>query len=82
MECSNYIIIRVSYLSADFFKQYNIQEKVTKDGYVYIEVFKGMHGLPQAGTLSQELLEKLLNEKGYRQIARTPGLCTHAWIPI
>jgi hypothetical protein len=39
-------------------KQYNLREKMDKDGYLYIEVQKGMYGLPQAGILKQELLEQ------------------------
>ena len=36
-----------------------------------------MYGLPQVGLLAQELLEKRLNEKGYRQSKYTPGLWKH-----
>jgi hypothetical protein len=38
-----------------------------KDGYLYIEVQKGMYGLPHAGILAQELLEQRLNKHGYFQ---------------
>ena len=69
-------------LPDDFTKQYNLAAKVTKDGYVYIQVRKGMYGLLQAGKLAQELLEKRLNKKGYHQSELTPGLWTHKWRPI
>ncbi|KAL7480666.1 hypothetical protein ACHAW6_006339 [Cyclotella cf. meneghiniana] len=36
-----------------------------------------MYGLPQAGLLAQELLEKRLNAKGYKQSQYTPGLWRH-----
>ena len=61
---------------------YNLQEKATPEGYVYVEIKKGMYGLPQAGILAQELLEKRLNENGYKQSKYTPGLWTHTWRPI
>jgi len=41
-----------------------------------------MYGLPQAGILAQELLEKRLNAAGYKQSLNTPGLWTHQWRPI
>jgi len=63
-------------------KEYGSQGKVTKYGYVYVEVRKGIYGLPQAGLLAQELLEERLGEKGYKQNLHTPGLWTHEWRPI
>jgi len=41
-------------------KQYNLRDRATKEGFVYIEVRKGMKGLSQARLLGQELLEKQL----------------------
>ena len=41
-----------------------------------------MYGLPMAGILAQELLEKGLNSHGYQQSKYTPGLWTHKWRPI
>ena len=41
-----------------------------------------MYGLPQAGILAQQLLEKQLNDKGYSQDNLVPGLWTHSWRPI
>jgi len=41
-----------------------------------------MYGLPQAGLLANELLEKRLNEHGYHQSKLVPGLWKHEWRPI
>jgi hypothetical protein len=41
-----------------------------------------MYGLPQAGILAQELLEKRLNSHRYRQSNITPGLWHHNICPI
>ena len=49
---------------------------------VYIRVDKGMYGLPQAGLIAQQLLEKRLSEHGYRQSTTTPGFWKHDWRPI
>ena len=56
--------------------------KALADGNVYVEVRKGMYGLPQAGLIAQELFEKRLNSKGYHhQSEIIPGLWTHEWHP-
>ena len=41
-----------------------------------------MYGLPQAGLLANELLEKRLNKHGYRQSKLVPGLWKHDTRPI
>ena len=66
----------------DVIEDYNLRDKVEPNGYVYIEVRKGMYGLPQAGLLAQELFAKRLAKHGYKQSNVTPGLRTHEWHPI
>ena len=41
-----------------------------------------MYGLPQAGILAQQILEKRLNKKGYSQDNLVPCLWNHYWCPI
>ena len=41
-----------------------------------------MYGLPQAGILAQELLEKRLEKHGQKQSKFTPGFWTHEWRPV
>ena len=66
----------------DVIEHYNLKEKANKDGMVFVEIRKGMYGLPQAGLLAQELLEQRLNKHDYFQSMRTPGLWTHKWRPV
>ena len=66
----------------DVIAHYNLKEKQTKYGFIYIEVRKGMYGLSQAGQLAQELPEERLEENGYHQSEFTPGLWLHDWRPI
>ena len=40
--------------------EYNLQQKATPNGYVYLDICKGMYGLPQEGFLEQNLLDKIL----------------------
>jgi hypothetical protein len=41
-----------------------------------------MYGLPQAGIIAQELLEKRLLKVGYTQSKITPSYWKHEWRPI
>jgi fatty acid-binding protein DegV len=61
----------------DIIEQYNLKEKVSKDRFVFVEIRRGMCGLPQARHIAQELLEKRLNARGHHQSKFTPGLWTH-----
>ena len=72
-----YVHIRINDVPKEIIKQYNLHEKIDSEGYVYIEVRKGMYGLPQAGILAQKLLEERLNKHGYMQNKAIPGLWTH-----
>ena len=56
---------------------YNLHERVTPDGWVYIRCNQGMYGLPQAGSLGHDLLEERLNKAGYKQSLTVPGLWKH-----
>ena len=53
-----------------------------ENGTVHIEANKGMYGLPQAGLLANELLEKRLNKRGYFQSKLVPGLWKHKRRPV
>ena len=57
-------------------------EKATKGGSVYVEVRRGMYGLPQAGLLAQEQLSESLEEHGYYQSKIVQGLWHHKTRPI
>ena len=64
-----------------FVKQYDLDNK-SKNGYVYMEIRKGIYGLPQAGILANNLLRKRLTKFGYYEVAHTPGLWKHITCPI
>ena len=77
-----YLRLKLTNLPEDVIEEYGLKEKETKDGFVYVEIRKGMYGLPQAGLLAQELLEQRLGKQGYTQSKVTPGFWTHSWRPI
>ena len=72
-----YMRLKLTNLPNDFVQQYNLASKVTKYGYIYVEIRRVMYGNPQAGLLAQKLSEKRLDSKGCQQSKLTPGFWTH-----
>ncbi len=52
-----YMRMKLKDLPAEFVELYNLTNKVDSNGYIHINIQKGMYGLPQAGILAQELLK-------------------------
>ena len=77
-----YIRVSIRDIPEEIIQEYNLNSIVTDDGMIYIEAHRGMYGLPQAGLLANELLEKRLNKRGYQQSKLVPGLWKHEWRPI
>ena len=77
MKRKEYIKLKLEDIPREVIKEYDLTNIATKDDSVYIEVLKGMYGLPQAGLLAQELLEKRLAKRGYYQSNIVPGLWKH-----
>ena len=82
MERYEYVRIKIDDIPQEIIDEYNLTSKLASDGHVYVEIRKGMYGLPQAGILAQQLLEKRLNAHGYSQSKAVPGLWTHKTRPI
>jgi hypothetical protein len=59
----------------------NLRRKA-KNGFVYMEIRKGMYGLPQAGILANKLLKKPLRHHGYFEQPHMPGLWKHVSCPV
>ena len=76
MEQKEYARIRVDDIPMQFMDEFDLWDLVV-DGYVYIEIGKGMYGLPQAGILANELLRKQLQPFGFYECKHTPGLWRH-----
>ena len=47
------------------------------DGYLYMEIRKGMLGLKQAGRLGRDRLTKNLSRNGYAPVPHKPSLWIH-----
>jgi hypothetical protein len=81
MDSFEYMRIPLKLTPQEMIVQYNLLPLVS-DGHVYIEVQKGMYGLPQAGILANQLLVRRLAIHGYHQTKSTPGIWRHATRPI
>jgi Reverse transcriptase (RNA-dependent DNA polymerase) len=57
--------------------QYQLDNYVTPESYIYARVDKGMYGLPQAGKVASDYLIPRLKEAGYVETGHTPGLLKH-----
>jgi hypothetical protein len=64
-------------IPAAIWQQYNLDDYVDENGFVYAEVNKGMYGLPQAGKVASDALLPRLKAAGYIETGRTPGLFKH-----
>jgi hypothetical protein len=62
-------------------KQYNL-DMHARDGFVFLEIWHAVWGLPQAGILANKLLQKRLKPHGYYECVNTPGLWRHDTRPI
>ena len=82
MERYEYMRLKLCDIPEDVTKHYNLATKVKNDGYVYIEIRRGMYGIPQSGILYQQILEKRLNAEGYIQDTLVLGLWTKACHPV
>ena len=76
-----YMRISVKVIPKCIMDQYKLAGLV-HNGYVMVEINKGMYGLPQAGILANDQLQAHLLSHGYKQAPHTPGLFTHETRPI
>ena len=57
--------LKIANISKKIIKKYELRSKVSKEGYVYVEVQTGMCRTPQEVILSQRLIKQRLNVAGY-----------------
>jgi hypothetical protein len=76
-----YMVINFSSLPQETIEKYDLIE-LSQDRKVYIEIQKGMYGLPQAGIIANELLQRNIARDGNRPTQHTHGLWTHDTHPI
>ena len=81
MDRYEYMKIPVRLIPQKFIDECDLSSKI-KNGYLCMEIVRGMHGLPQAGVLANKLLKERLAVHGYKEVEHTPGLFYHETRPI
>jgi hypothetical protein len=76
-----YMKMLLSQFPEEMVQKYN-HSTLAVDGWVNIEIIKGMYGLKQAGLLANQLLQTRLAPFGYYPARHTPGLWLHRTRPI
>jgi hypothetical protein len=71
-----YMRLPIYILPAEIIEKYHLK-RLEVDGWVYLEIRKGMYGLKEAGLLANLLLQKRLKPFGYHPARYTPGLWLH-----
>jgi hypothetical protein len=74
MARTEFMRMKLAELPEEFAQIYKLHDLAIANGFVSIKIQKGMYGLPHAGILPQELLEKHLNKHGHCQSPITQGL--------
>jgi hypothetical protein len=80
MKRPEYMLLKITDIPDEIIEEYKLMLLVTQDRCVYCEITRGMYGLPQAGIIAQELLEKRLAEYGYHQSKIINGFWKHKTI--
>ena len=65
-----YMCMPIKIIPQEIIDHYNLLPKV-KNGFVYMEIRRGMYGLPQAGVLANKLLKERLIKYGYYKVPHT-----------
>jgi hypothetical protein len=73
---NEYMRLPISILPLDIIEKYDLN-CLAFNGWVYMEIRKGMHGFKQTGLLANQLLQKRLKPFGYYPARHTPGLWSH-----
>jgi hypothetical protein len=76
-----YMKMSLSLFPQDIINHYGLLDKAL-NGYIYMEIHKGMYGLPQAGIMANKFLRKRLAKHGYFKQPHTPGLWKHKSHPV
>ena len=72
-----YIKLALNCTTSNFFDQYTLQY-LRYNGWVYMDICKGMPGLKQAGRIANDRLKAHLSQFGFAPVPRTLVLWKHA----
>ena len=72
-----YMKLHIHIIRQEIIDEYALHTLVDKNGWVYLEIVKGMYGLKQAGIIANMELTKHLEKFGYHPVRHAPGLWKH-----
>ena len=76
MKIFRYTQIPLKYITTEIMEEYDIKN-IAFNGYVYVEIRKGMYGLKETGIIAFNRLVSKLAPREYHPVKHTPGLWTH-----
>ena len=71
-----YMKFHIATIPQEIIDKYNLLT-IVNQGFVYVNIVKGMYGLRQAGIIAYKALIHHLAPFGYHPDRHTPGLCQH-----
>ena len=76
-----YMKLALACIQDEIIEQYSLRT-LSSDGWVYLEIRKGMPGLNQAGRIANDQLKAHLAHFGFTPVPRIPALWKHDTKPI
>ena len=80
MNIYEYMKIPLEIIPEEIIQQYNLR-KLSHKGFVYMEIQKGMYGLPHLGKIANDKLKLHMDKFGYEPATINPGLWRHQKLP-
>ena len=81
MNIYEYMKLPLDIIPEEIIQQYNLRNLSHKD-FIYMEIQKGMYGIPQAGKIANDKINLHLTNFGYESAPITPGLWQHQNRPL
>ena len=72
-----YMQFNIIMIPQEVIDHYNLQNKITEDGWVYFEIHKAIYGLKESGKLANIELQAVIATEGYKPCQFTHGLYKH-----
>ena len=76
-----YMKLPLDIIPEEIIQRYNLRKLTHKD-FVYMEIPKGMYGIPQSGKIANDKLKLHLAKFEYETGPITPGLWWHQTLPL
>ena len=81
MDRYDYMSLPLHSIPEEIIAQYNLPA-LSSDGWVYLEIRKGMPGLKQSGIIANNCLTLHIDKHGYTPVPCTPSLWAPTHLPI